>query len=87
MSGYKLINFKNIDLKTTVATEIAGVYKSIESNYRKPLILEGVVLDGVEVIDKWVNAELGVNKFTFTIPEGTIEVTNTDKVTYTKKAE
>ena len=53
MSGYKLINFKNIDLKTTVATEIAGIYESIKSNYRKPLILEGVVLDGVEVIDKW----------------------------------
>ena len=35
MSGYKLINFKNIDLKTTVATEIAGIYESIESNSRR----------------------------------------------------
>ena len=87
MSGYKLINLKNIDLKTTVATEIAGIYETIKSNYRKPLILEGVVLDGVEVIDKWVNAQVGNNKFTFTIPEGTIEVTNTDQVTYTKKAQ
>ena len=87
MSGYKLINLKNIDLKTTVATEIAGIYKSIESNYRKPLILEGVVLDGVEVIDKWVNAQVGNNKFTFKIPYITIEITNTYKLTKTKKAQ
>jgi len=87
MSGYKLINFKNIDLKTTVATEIAGIYETIESNYRKPLVLERLVLDGVEVIDKWVNAQVENNKFTFAIPEGTIEVDNNDQVTYTKKEE
>ena len=87
MSGYKLINLKNIDLKTTVATEIAGIYKSIESNYRKPLILEGVVLDGVEVIDKQVNEEVVNKKITFTLPEVTIVVTNTDQVKYKKKAQ
>lgn len=48
--GYKIIDFKNIEIKET-ATEFPEIYEEIEGNYGKLLILSGIHIDGVDYPD------------------------------------
>jgi hypothetical protein len=50
MGGYQLVDFKDINL-TTNAVKIEGVYETIESNNRKPLLLHNGVVNNVERAD------------------------------------
>lgn len=53
--GYKLISLDKIDmLEIEVGVVIAGIHKAIESSYGKPLLLTGIVIDGVEKNDVYV---------------------------------
>ena len=81
--GYKLIDFKDVDLKTGVETTIKGIHEAIENSYRKPLVFTGLVLDSVEKSDVFVNIANNDGSYTATIPSGTIVVTSADAVTYT----
>lgn len=81
--GYKLIDLHNVNLKTGVGTTIKGVHDAIESSYRKPLILTGVVLDSVEVSDLFVNVTVDSGNYKITVPTGEIVITSADLVTYT----
>lgn len=53
--GYKLISLRGVDLTTETETTIKGIYESIEASYHKPLLITGIVIDGVEKNDVWVN--------------------------------
>lgn len=54
--GYKLIDFKNKSIAVNGGTTtIDGVFESIEANHRKPTIITGLVLDGVERSDRYIN--------------------------------
>lgn len=81
--GYKLIDLRNVDLKTGVGATIGGIHGSIESSYRKPLVLTGVVLDSVEVSDLFVNVTVDSGNYKITVPTGEIVITSADLVTYT----
>ena len=85
MSGYKIVDLKNTNLVNVTPVKIKGLYKEIESNYRKPIILSNVVIDRVEKIDKWVNFSHSENSYTCIIPEGTISLDNEDNVTFRVK--
>lgn len=53
--GYKLISLDKIDmLEIEIGVEIAGIHKAIESSYGKPLLLTGIVIDGVEKEDVYI---------------------------------
>lgn len=79
--GYKIVNLSDTVIDTTNGTTINGIYESIENNYRKPLILSGVVIDGVEKADTSITVTSGDNSFTFTAYGKTYTVTNADLVT------
>ena len=50
MGGYQLVDFKDINL-TTSKVKIDGIYETIESNNRKPLLLHNVVVNNLEIAD------------------------------------
>lgn len=53
--GYKLIDLeKNDMLSIEVGVVIKGIHKAIESSYAKPLLLTGIVIDGVEKNDVYI---------------------------------
>lgn len=53
--------FITIDLKDTSITiggapvKIVGIHERIEGNHRRATLITGLVLDGVECSDRWVN--------------------------------
>lgn len=61
--GYKLVDLKNVNLAVGTATEIKGTFSSIESNYRKPIVICGLTINGVEKKDAIVNFEHGENMY------------------------
>lgn len=81
--GYKIINFKNKKLTTGAFATISGIYDSVEHNYRKPLLLSNLVLDGVEIPDTFASYKLSGTDFVFNIPQGTIKISQNDSVEYT----
>lgn len=53
--GYKIIDLHDVNLVTdSDAVTIKGVHEAIESNHRKPLLLSGLVVDGVEKPSQYV---------------------------------
>lgn len=77
--GYKIIDLKGIDV-TQSAMMVEGVYESIESNYGKPLLISGIVIDGVEKDDVFVQATLNGSAYEFELYGYTIQVQDTDAV-------
>ena len=78
--GYKIINLNDTEINTTNGTTIAGIYESIENNYRKPLMLSGIVIESVEKPDTYIEVTSAENSFTFTAYGKTYTVTNNDLV-------
>lgn len=55
IGGYKIIDLHDVNLVTDAnAVTIPGVHEAIESNHRKPLLLSGLVVDGVEKASQFV---------------------------------
>lgn len=83
VGGYKLIDFKSTNLVTGAETPpvISGIYNDIENNYRKAIMLTGLVIDGVEKNNTYAECIQAENACTFTVYSKTITVTNEDKVT------
>lgn len=78
--GYKIIDLHDNNL-TAVSTIIKGVYEDIKNSYRKPLLLSGIVIDGVEKNDAFVVAEAGVGSYVIKYGEKVITITSEDGVT------
>lgn len=78
--GYKIINLNDTEIDTTNGTTIGGIYESIENNYRKPLMLSGIVIDSVEKPDIYIEVTSAENSFTFTAYGKTYTVTNDNLV-------
>lgn len=77
--GYKIIDLKGVDVtKNTMMIE--GIYESIESNYGKPLLISGIIIDGVEKDDVFVQATLNGTAYEFELYGYTIQVQDTDVV-------
>lgn len=82
LGGYKIIDLKDTSL-TEEPVKIDGIYDKIENSYRKPLLLSGIVIDGVEKNDAFIYVNVVGNTFTIDIYGGTIIVTSEDEVNYT----
>lgn len=55
IGGYKIIDLHDINLVPDAdAVTIKGVHEAIESNHRKPLLLSGLVVGGVEKASQYV---------------------------------
>lgn len=80
-TGYKIIDLKNISLSSTAVT-ITGIYDSIESNYRKALLLANIVIDSVEKANVFTYADVDSGNYVISVYGGTITITDEDAVTY-----
>ena len=80
--GYKIIDFHNTNLVTGAESPvtISGIYASIENNYRKALMLTGLVIDGVEKANTFAESTHAENSYTFTVYGKTITISNLDVV-------
>lgn len=82
--GYKIINFKDTPFETDGATmTLEGIYDSIEASYRKPLLLSGLNIDGVEHNDVYATPTISGSNYVFTAYGKTITITDTDAVSVT----
>lgn len=82
--GYKIIDFKDAPLKTGgEAITIGGIYDTVEASYRKPLLLSGLNIDGVEYNDVYAAPTISGSNYVFTAYGKTITITNADAVSVT----
>lgn len=84
--GYKIIDFKDINLVTGTASTIAGVYDAIERNYRKAILISGIVIDGVKKADSFVELSLVSANYTGKLYGKNLTITKADAVTVTASA-
>lgn len=80
--GYKIIDFKGVELSTT-AVEITGVYNQIVDDYNKPIMISGVLLDGELQDDAYASVKVSDESVELTVYDGVITVTDDDEVTFT----
>lgn len=59
--GYQIIDLKNNDLLSL--SSLAGIYDAIEGNYRKAILLSGIVISGVEKSDIFTIPEVSGSSF------------------------
>lgn len=79
--GYKVVNFKDENITAENGATVSGVYESLENNYHKALMISGVVIDGTEYNDTFVEVTVSGSDYTFTAYGKTFTVTSEDKVT------
>lgn len=85
MGGYKIVDLKDTNLETTNTdgVTIAGIYASVENNHRKALLLNGIVIDGVEKANAFITATAGDNEYTISVYGHTITISSLDVVKIT----
>lgn len=80
--GYKIIDLKDTPFTAGgAAMMIDGIYDAIEASYRKPLMLAGLNVGGVECGAAFVVPTLVESAYTFTVYGYVITVQDTDAVT------
>lgn len=81
MSGYQIINLKNTPFVTGGATMMLdGIYDQIEGNNMKPILLDGIVIDGVEKPAVYAEANISGSNYVFNVYGKIITITDTDAV-------
>lgn len=79
--GYHITDFHDINIVTGEATVVTGIYESIEASHRKPILLSGITLDGVEKPDCFIDCEVADGSYTFSAYGKNWTITNADSVT------
>lgn len=86
--GYKIIDFKDVNLTNGIGTYIKGIYEAIENNHRKTYLLSGLTLAGTEKADIFCNPTVANGNFVFSDVYGNpLTVGSTDYVTWGTKSE
>lgn len=81
MSGYQTISLRNIPFETSGATMmLEGIYDQIEGNNRKPILLDGIVIDDIERNAVFTQAVVNGSNFEFNVYGKKIIITDTDAV-------
>lgn len=84
--GYKIIDFKDVNITTGAGVTVTGIYEDIEKSHRKAILLSGITIDGVEKPDCFVDCEVTDGNYKFTAYSKTWEITNADLVTVNNPA-
>lgn len=83
--GYKIIDFREVELTPYEGLKIEGIYDSIEGSYNKPLMLSGINIGGTVYSDRYCSPYLSGTAFVFDLSYDTttikIKVEDTDVVT------
>lgn len=56
--GYQIITLAGLDLAVGTDELIESIYKALEGNYKKPILVEGITIDGVEKESRFVNVHV-----------------------------
>lgn len=79
--GYKIIDFKDVPFETGgSAKKIDGIYDSLIGSYRKPLLISGLNIDGIECNDVYATLTFSGANYVFTAYGKTITITDADAV-------
>lgn len=74
VGGYKMISLNDVNIiPNGDAVTIKGIYEKIEHNYRKPVLLGGLTINGVERADRYITFSVDDSDFV-----GFIVLTNWD---------
>lgn len=85
MSGYQIISLRDTPFVTGGATMMLdGIYDQIESNNRKPILLDGIVIDGIEKNAVYTQVTVDGSNFVFNVYGKIITITDTDAVSVTE---
>lgn len=79
--GYKIVDFKDVDITTEAGGAVAGIFEEIEGSYRKALLVSGVTIDGVEQRDTFVNPTVNDGAYVFSVYGKTLTVKKDDTIT------
>lgn len=80
--GYKIVDFKDVNITTDAGATVIGAYESLEDSHRKAIMISGITIDGVEKPDCFIDCEVSEGNYTFTAYGKTFTVTNENKVTF-----
>lgn len=78
MGGYKIIDFKGVDILTP--STIKGIYASIKET-NKALLLSNLVISTKAYDDLFLPVLVSGNNFTFSVDGYNVTITNADLVT------
>lgn len=82
--GYKIIDLKDTNLITNgESIIIKGIYENIKTSYRKALLIENIVIDGVEKQDCFIDLIKDGTNFKFDLGNETLTITQDDMVRLT----
>ena len=88
MSGYQIISLRDTPFVTGGSTMMLdGIYDQIESNNRKPILLDGIVIDGIEKNAVYTQVTVNGSNFEFNVYGKTITITDTDAVSVTETSD
>lgn len=82
--GYRIIDLDDINFTLDVAMMIPAIHEEIEGSYRKPLLLSGLTVAGVEYADVYVTPVVNESAYMISAYDFTIKVESTDAVTISK---
>lgn len=82
--GYRIIDLDDINFTLDVAMMIPAIHEEIEGSYRKPLLLSGLTVAGVEYADVYVTPVVNESAYMISVYDFTIKVESTDVVTISK---
>lgn len=80
--GYQILDLNDTNLVSGNGKTIGGIYDLIEGNYRKPILLSGLVIDGIEQADVFVQFTVSEDSFKTEIAQGSIVITDDDTLSY-----
>lgn len=81
MSGYQIISLRDTPFYTNGATMMLdGIYEQIENNNRKPILLDGIVIDDIERPAIYADRQIVGTSFVFDVYGKRITITDTDAV-------
>lgn len=84
--GYKIVDFKDVNITTGTGVTIAGIYDEIERSYRKAIMISGVTIDKVEKPDCFIDCEVADGSYKFNAYGKSWVITNADLVTVSNPA-
>lgn len=84
--GYKIIDFQDINITPEAGITVVGIYETIEGSHRKPLLISGLTISGVEKNDCFVSCTAADNSYSFSAYGYIFTITNEDVVSITAEA-
>lgn len=80
--GYIIVDLKGTPFETGTGQTVNGVYEHIEGNYRKPVLLSGINIDGTEYADMYIAPTVSGSDYTASVYGKTMTVTSENLVTF-----